>query len=185
MILNQYISQFQLREKAFQYILLKSIPCLIHDKFQIKNLDKKQIEEYKGSIIKNISIHKSPILSYDFIREKDKELEIHLPSIIIELCLIDRYIAKDRGLLFDKVSELNIERLIHYEFKEDFWTVPLKSETLDLFVEKITFAIYDYMEDLVRDILNGEVFSIEGFGLQLEESQVEHVFDENLLVLEP
>lgn len=141
------------------------------------------MHEYRGSHISNVFMDDLPFLSYQFLTN-NKELQLYFPSVSIGLSIIDHYYVTEKVLLFEKSKELDIERTFHYLFEETVITIPLKSETYELFNEKITFAIYDYMEEIARDIMNGEVLSKEGFVLQLSEWQVEYTFDENVLLFE-
>jgi hypothetical protein len=173
-----------MQEKPFRYILLQSVPCEI-DKSYFIDMENKKTQEYRGSHITNLLIKESPILSYEFLQKENMELQLYFPSILISLCVVDHYDVTEKVLMFEKSKEVDVERLFHYEFKDMYFSVPLKSESLELFIEKITFAIYDYMEELARDIMNGEVRSLEGFTLQLEEQQVDTLFDEDYLLFEP
>ncbi|PLS18822.1 hypothetical protein CVD28_00005 [Bacillus sp. M6-12] len=174
-----------MQNKPFQYILLHPIPCKIDQSYLTDDKNTKRNREYRGSHIRKVELKDTPVLSYEFLQEDNKELQLYFPSISISLSIVDHYFVTEKVLLFEKSKELDIERLFHYTFKEVFFTVPLKSETMELFQEKLTFAIYDYMEELARDIINGEVLSEEGFVLQLPEWQVDHVFDEDVLLFEP
>lgn len=140
---------------------------------------------YRGSIIKDIQITPSPLFSYAFIEKEHEELRLHFPTLTIGLSVVDHYHIKEKVLLFEKEKDLEIERTFKYQFDDVEVTVPLKSETWELFDEKITFAIYDQMEDMARDIVNGEAVATDGFGFQLSEEQVDKLFDENLIVYEP
>lgn len=182
-LLENYISLFKVQNKPFQYILLDSLSCEIDQSYFIQNV--KRTEEYRGSQIINFMFDETPILSYHFLQEDSQELKLYFPSVGLKLSVIDHYYVTEKLLMFEKFKEMDIERNFRYKFEEVFLTVPLKSESFELFVEKITFAIYDYMEDMARDIMNGELLSEEGLLLQLDEWQVDKMFDNNLLLFEP
>lgn len=183
--LMNYLADYKMQNRPFQYILLQMIPCKIDQSYFHEQKMPNRIEEYRGSIIKDIQIVPSTLLSYQFIEEENEELRLFFPSLTVGLSVVDHYHFKEKVLLFEKEKDIEIERSFNYQFEDVSVTVPLKSETWELFDEKITFAIYDQMEDMARDIVNGEVVATDGFGFQLSEAQVDKLFDENLIVYEP
>lgn len=183
--LLNYIADYKMQNRPFQYILLQMIPCKLDQSYFHEQKMPNKTEEYRGSVIKDLQFHPSPLFSYEFIEEEHEELRLFFPSLTIRLSVVDHYHIKEKVLVFEKEKDVEIERAFKYDFDDVVVTVPLKSETWELFSEKITFAIYDQMEDMARDIVNGEVVSTDGFGFQLSETQVDRLFDENLLVYEP
>lgn len=183
--LLDYLADFKMQNRPFQFILLQTVPCELDQSYFIELKVPNRVEEYRGSIIKDMQVLPSTLLPYRFIEAENGELYVHFPSLTIGLMIIDHYHIKEKVLLFDKEKDLEIERTFTYQFDDVGIRIPLKSESRELFDEKITFAIYDQMEDMARDIVNGEVKTTDGIGFQLSEQQVDKLFDKGLIVFEP
>jgi hypothetical protein len=152
-IIESYIAQFKEQDKAFLPDLTASFPFHIDKSCYFDFQPNHRLVEYKGSELTGLEFIDSPVLFYDFLYE-GTQLKLRFPPLHLVLTFVDRYKLMEKGLLFEKPKEDTVQRSYEYKFKEVEVTIPLKSESYLLFAEKVTFAIYDYLEEIIRDILS-------------------------------
>lgn len=148
---DNYIDRYKQLNKIFKIELKNEIEF---DNININNSFNSKIsnKKYLKSKITKIYIEEQPYFEFKIIN-MDNKVRIYFKDMNVILEIEDMFEVTKNLVIKEKTQIKNNKKSLRYIFPESYIDIPIKNIKFELFEEKVSLSIEEYLEDCIKDIL--------------------------------